>query len=325
MARSASGMSTRTSRSGCACGPQGTGAPSRPRFAPSSSRRSPRPNPRRVCSGRSSNASATTVAWSWPCRRERPCLAHRPSPSDRRRHQCDVRADEAGAGRGRTTWVLAARRVDLFTTAITVAEIRYGIERLPDGRRQNERRDTAEEILRDVRRPCVAVRRGGRPPVRGDRAPQGADGPSYQRLRCADRIDLRRPRRHPGDPATLWTSRTTGIDLVDPWRGPNGGGLRRRRRAGAVPARRRHPGARRRRSRRCGCWRPARSSSRPCCGRLEGEERGEGPVGLVGVGALDHLDGAVLELDLEAGHGVDPTTAGPVGKTEAPRPGDLWG
>jgi len=41
-------------------------------------------------------------------------------------------------------WIRARRAGELFTTAITVAEIRYGIERLPSGRRQDLLRTTAD-------------------------------------------------------------------------------------------------------------------------------------------------------------------------------------
>lgn len=41
-------------------------------------------------------------------------------------------------------WVRARRASELFTTAITVAEIQYGIERLPSGRRKDLLRTTAD-------------------------------------------------------------------------------------------------------------------------------------------------------------------------------------
>lgn len=43
-------------------------------------------------------------------------------------------------------WV-AQRQSELFTTAITAAEILYGIERLPDGRRRDLLRRTAADIF----------------------------------------------------------------------------------------------------------------------------------------------------------------------------------
>src|SRR5271165_1010886 len=44
-------------------------------------------------------------------------------------------------------WVQGHSGRDVFTTAITVAEIRYGIERLPEGRRQQTLRAAAVEIF----------------------------------------------------------------------------------------------------------------------------------------------------------------------------------
>src|SRR5258708_5719969 len=44
-------------------------------------------------------------------------------------------------------WVERQAGRDVYTTVITVAEIRYGIERLPAGRRQNTIRATAVEIF----------------------------------------------------------------------------------------------------------------------------------------------------------------------------------
>lgn len=37
-----------------------------------------------------------------------------------------------------TSWVLGLRGAEVFTTAVTVAELRYGVARLPDGRRRRE-------------------------------------------------------------------------------------------------------------------------------------------------------------------------------------------
>lgn len=54
----------------------------------------------------------------------------RPSPFDR------VRA-----------WVRAQPARELFTSAVTVAEVLYGIERLPGGRRREELRSAAIEIF----------------------------------------------------------------------------------------------------------------------------------------------------------------------------------
>lgn len=44
-------------------------------------------------------------------------------------------------------WVRRQHGSDLYTSAITVAEIRYGIERLPDGRRKDLLRAAANEVF----------------------------------------------------------------------------------------------------------------------------------------------------------------------------------
>lgn len=44
-------------------------------------------------------------------------------------------------------WVRAHGAAELYTTSITLAEIRYGIERLPDGRRKDILRTTADDVF----------------------------------------------------------------------------------------------------------------------------------------------------------------------------------
>ena len=44
-------------------------------------------------------------------------------------------------------WSIAQVPSDLYTTAITVAEVLYGIERLPSGRRKTLLRETAAEVF----------------------------------------------------------------------------------------------------------------------------------------------------------------------------------
>jgi len=46
-----------------------------------------------------------------------------------------------------TAWVRARNARELYTTSITMAEIRYGIERPPDGRRKDLLRITAEDVF----------------------------------------------------------------------------------------------------------------------------------------------------------------------------------
>jgi toxin FitB len=45
------------------------------------------------------------------------------------------------------SWVRQQRRGTMVTTAITIAEIRYGLARLPAGLRTSRLRETAEQIL----------------------------------------------------------------------------------------------------------------------------------------------------------------------------------
>lgn len=44
-------------------------------------------------------------------------------------------------------WVRSRSERDLYTTSITVAEIRYGIERLPHGHRKERLQEAAEEVF----------------------------------------------------------------------------------------------------------------------------------------------------------------------------------
>lgn len=48
---------------------------------------------------------------------------------------------------GVRAWVFGHRHHELRTTAITVAEILYGIERLPNGRRKTALREAAREVF----------------------------------------------------------------------------------------------------------------------------------------------------------------------------------
>src|SRR5262249_61121187 len=45
------------------------------------------------------------------------------------------------------TWLSGQAAGDLYTTAITVAEIRYGLERLPGGRRKERLRAAADDVF----------------------------------------------------------------------------------------------------------------------------------------------------------------------------------
>ncbi len=116
-------------------------------------------------------------------------------------------------------WVRARRANELYTTAITLAEIRYGIERLPDGRRKDLVRKTADDVFAafaDQMLPfdataaiqCALVvtkRQGAGLPIEGFDAKIAAI--------C---------RRHAATLATRHVKdfQNTGIDLLDPWQEP---------------------------------------------------------------------------------------------------------
>lgn len=46
-----------------------------------------------------------------------------------------------------TAWVRARSPAELYTTSITLAEVRYGIERLPSGRRRDLLRAAADDVF----------------------------------------------------------------------------------------------------------------------------------------------------------------------------------
>ncbi len=48
---------------------------------------------------------------------------------------------------GVTTWVRSRSAAELYTTSITLAVIRYGFERLPEGHRKDLLRGAAEDVF----------------------------------------------------------------------------------------------------------------------------------------------------------------------------------
>ncbi len=113
-------------------------------------------------------------------------------------------------------WVLAARPADLFTTAITLAEIRYGIERLAAGQRRDVLRDTAEEIFSafEARVLPFDADSAGRYAVIVDRRERSGRPINGYDAQIASICQVHG--------ATLATRNTrdfegTGVELVDPW------------------------------------------------------------------------------------------------------------
>jgi predicted nucleic acid-binding protein len=113
-------------------------------------------------------------------------------------------------------WLQQTSSTGLYTTSVTVAEIRYGIARLPDGRRKHDLHQAANEIFAAFPRQVlpfdlaaatayadvVAGREGDGNPI------SGFDGQIAAICRS--------------QAATLATRNTkdfidTGISLIDPW------------------------------------------------------------------------------------------------------------
>ena len=114
------------------------------------------------------------------------------------------------------TWLQQTSSAGLYTTSVTVAEIRYGIARLPDGRRKHDLHQAADEIFAAFPRQVlpfdlaaaiayadvVASREAGGNPI------SGFDGQIA--AICRSQV------------ATLATRNIkdfidTGISLIDPW------------------------------------------------------------------------------------------------------------
>jgi predicted nucleic acid-binding protein len=115
-----------------------------------------------------------------------------------------------------TAWVLARHSAELYTTSITLAEIGYGIERLPDGNRKDLLRITAEQVFSAFAEhvlafDAAAAFRYGAIVSGRDRVGAPIDGFDAQ-IAAICRVHA----------ATLATRNVkdfegTGIDVVDPW------------------------------------------------------------------------------------------------------------
>lgn len=113
-------------------------------------------------------------------------------------------------------WARSQVADEVCTTSVTVAEVRFGIERLPDGRRKDLLRSTADEIftqLTDVVWPfdTKAAERYADIVARRERAGRPIDGFDAQ---IAAICHTRR-----ADLATRDVSgfADTGIRVIDPW------------------------------------------------------------------------------------------------------------
>lgn len=116
-----------------------------------------------------------------------------------------------------TRWVQARGSTELYTTAITLAEVLHGIERLPDGRRKNLLKATAQDVFSAfadhlLAFDATAAMEYARLVSLRERAGAPIDGFDAQ-IAAICRVHG----------ATLATRNVkdfqdTGIDVVDPWR-----------------------------------------------------------------------------------------------------------
>jgi len=113
-------------------------------------------------------------------------------------------------------WIRAHRGGKLPTTSITLAEIRYGIERLPTGRRRDLLKATADDIFstfEDQILPFDAAAAAHYPAIvtRRDRAGLPIDGFDAQIASICHTHDAALATRN------LKDFQDTGINLIDPW------------------------------------------------------------------------------------------------------------
>ncbi len=113
-------------------------------------------------------------------------------------------------------WVRARRGNELCTTSIALAEIRYGIERLPAGRRRDLLLATADDVFsafEDQVLPFDAVAATHYPVIvtRRDRAGLPIDGFDAQIASICHTHRAALATRNGKD------FQYTGIDVIDPW------------------------------------------------------------------------------------------------------------
>lgn len=115
-----------------------------------------------------------------------------------------------------TAWVRTHRATELYTTSITLAEIWYGIERLPDGHRKDLLKTTAQEVFSDFAEQVLpfdvtAATEYAGIVIRRDRAGAPIDGFDAQIASIC--------RAHGAVLATrnVKAFSGTGIVVIDPW------------------------------------------------------------------------------------------------------------
>ena len=113
-------------------------------------------------------------------------------------------------------WVRAREPDELFTTSVTLAEVLYGIERLPNGRRKDQLSARASYVFETFRSQVLPFDAGA-----AEFYPSIVDGRDRQG-RPIDGFDAQIASICRSRDATLATRNTkdfahTGVDLIDPW------------------------------------------------------------------------------------------------------------
>lgn len=116
-------------------------------------------------------------------------------------------------------WVLAHRGAELCTTAITLAEIGYGVERLPAGRRKDLLQRTARDVFaafEDFVLPFDAQAAAHYPGIVAARARAGTPIDGFD----AQIASICRARGAALATRDVKDFESTGVDLIDPWQAP---------------------------------------------------------------------------------------------------------
>lgn len=113
-------------------------------------------------------------------------------------------------------WISDQRTDELGTTAITVAEIRHGIERLPDGRRKESLLSAATDLFAafgDLVQPFDVLAAGWFGPVRVRRASLGLPIEGFDAQIAA----ICRARGAALATRNVKDFAETGVEILDPW------------------------------------------------------------------------------------------------------------
>jgi toxin FitB len=114
------------------------------------------------------------------------------------------------------SWVRSRDRRELFTSSITLAEIRYGLARLPDGRRKQVLVDAADDIFRafsDQVLPVDVTAAEHYALITSSRERSGKPISGFDALIAA----ICRSRGAKLATRNLPDFDSTGIDAIDPW------------------------------------------------------------------------------------------------------------